>query len=242
MWKTFFMNQIYSTIKTLRKERNISRADISKALGMGEMSYGKIERGEVSINIERLYDLADIFNMPPEEILTYNGNEYKPKPIPKGNITYVPIKAQAGYLSELLDDVNADDCISFDLPFFRGGNLYMIDIEGDSMNPTINHGDYAVVSKTENTIEVQYGKPYMIESRDGRVIKRIYSYQEDDKLKLVSDNDIYEPYLILKDSILSIWEVKGFVSKDLSPRNIYQKRLQAIETNLHEVSKYIQKA
>lgn len=232
------MKNIHIAIKTIRQAKNISRADISKHLEMGEMSYGKIERGEVSINLEKLYKIAEIFQMEAEDVLAYGKESNLPTSIKKGNITYVPAKAQAGYLSELLDEVNDGDCISFDLPFFRGSNLYMIDVEGDSMNPTVNHGDYAVVRKIENQEDIKYGVPYVVESEDGRVMKRIYSNDNNNRLTLKSDNEVYEPYSVSKESVLSIWEVKGFMSKDLSPRNIYQKRMQLIEDNMREMSRY----
>jgi len=235
------MRAIHTIIKTLRKERNLSRTDISKSLGMGEMSYGKIERGEVSINLEKLYRFAEIFGIEAEDILMYGKDKEIEIKAKQGNITYVPVKAQAGYLTELLNDVNNEDCITFDLPFFRGSNLFMLDVEGDSMNPTVNHGDYAIVRKIENQLDVKYGIPYIVESIDGRAMKRLYSSSEDDRITLKSDNEVYEPYTMLKESVLSIWEVKGFMSKDLSPRNIYQKRLQLLEDNISEVNRYLKK-
>ena len=235
------MKTVHTTIKTIRQAKNISRADISKHLEMGEMSYGKIERGEVSINLEKLYKIAEIFQMEAEDILTFGKETNQTKLSKKGNITYVPVKAQAGYLSELLDDIHNSDCINFDLPFFRGSNLYMLDVEGDSMNPTVNHGDYAVVRKIENQEDIKYGLPYVVESEDGRVMKRIYSNDNNDRITLKSDNEVYEPYSVSKESVLSVWEVKGFMSKDLSPRNIYQKRIQLIEDNMSEMNKYLKK-
>ena len=193
-----------------------------------------MERGEVSMTVDRLYALAEIFGMSATDILDYN------KPI-AGNVTYVPVKAQAGYLSDLFDTVNKDDCFTINLPFFRDSNLYMIDVDGNSMNPTVNNGDYAVIKRELDSRKIKFGMPYMIDSTEGRVIKRIEEHKDNDLFVLKSDNDTYKPYAIDKESILSIWEVKGFVSKDLSPRNIYQKRLQMLEENISELSQFVKK-
>lgn len=228
------MESILNNISTIRKQKGIRREDMADRLGIKLSSYGKMERGEVSLSVDRLYAIGEIFEMSASEILEYN------KPV-FGNVTYVPIKAQAGVLSDLFDNINKNECFTINLPFFRDTNLYMVDVDGNSMNPTVSNGDYAVIKQETDSRKLKYGMPYMIDSTEGRVIKRIEQHQDDDLLLLKSDNDTYKPYAIDKNSILSIWEVKGFVSKDLSPRNIYQKRLQQLEEHISELSQFVRK-
>jgi transcriptional regulator with XRE-family HTH domain len=227
------MNPIHEVIKEIRIAKKIDREEIAKQLNINAMSYGKIERGEVSISLNKLYVIAKLFGMEAEDILTYGKQKQGNTNF---NVTYVPVKVKAGSLTELFDDFSQNDCVQFNLPFFRERNLLMVDTEGDSMHPTVNDGDYTIIKQVEDKQSIKFGIPYLLDTTDGRVLKRIYQDKDPDKFILKSDNEIYEPYTINKDTILSLWETKGFMSKNLSPRNLYQKRLSSIENNLTELS------
>lgn len=81
----------------------------------------------------------------PEEILTY----HKPrKPISKGskgNITYVPVHAQAGFLDSFADQTKTEKYTTFTIPIFTEKDLFMISVEGDSMYPTITPGTFIII-------------------------------------------------------------------------------------------------
>lgn len=200
-------------IELIRKARNLSREEMAKKLNVTLSSYGKIERGETSITLDRLFELAEIFQLQPEEILTYN----KPK---KGNVIYIPVEAQAGFFSEHSQNRTENYTVYF-MPFIGSANsaLYMINATGDSMLPTINPGDSIVIEEVKERSSIKYGKPYVVVSSDGLVIKRIHSSQDDKKVILKSDNTIYEPYEILKKDILSIWLLRGCFDQSLTPKN-----------------------
>jgi transcriptional regulator with XRE-family HTH domain len=226
------MKKVIENIKTIRKTKQISREHMATELGVELSSYGKIERNEVGLTLERLYAIAEIFNMDATDILSY-GKETK------GNITYIPIKAQAGNLVELASTVYSDDYSNFSIPMFQESGLFMINVEGDSMYPTFSNGDFIIIKQVEDLDFIKYGEPFVVDAVDGRVLKRIHSHDRDDVLVLKSDNDIYEPYLIKKESINSVWQVRGVMTKSFVPKNFYEKRLQVIESNLSQLSSYV---
>lgn len=191
-------------IEQIRKAKKLTREDVANRLGVGLSNYGKMETGEIGITLERLYRLAEIFKMPAEEILSYR----KAKP---GNVTYVPIEAQAGFLSGY-SQTQLSECKTYNLPFVEGKKLYMIDAVGDSMFPIIQHGDKIIVDQVMNLEEIKYGCIYLIVAKDGRVIKRIYTSSDNrKKVVLKSDNPIYEAYTIDKQDIISTWLVKDYI-------------------------------
>jgi len=200
-------------IELIREAKNLSRDAVADKLGINLSTYGKIERGETGLTMDRLYDLAAIFKMPPEEILTYN----KPK---KGNVTYIPIEAQAGFLAGHTQEYVGEYKI-YSIPFINGNNLYMIDANGDSMFPTIVHGDHIIIEEVADMKMLKYGKAYVIVAKDGCVIKRIQSHESLKKFTLKSDNPIYEPYDIEKKEIISVWLVKDFKLTNLATINPY---------------------
>ncbi len=52
--------------------KNLSQDDIANKLSLSLASYGKLEREEVELNIGRLEQIAKIFDMRVEDILTFD--------------------------------------------------------------------------------------------------------------------------------------------------------------------------
>ncbi|MDB5030315.1 MAG: DNA-binding transcriptional regulator, XRE-family domain [Mucilaginibacter sp.] len=69
----------------------------------------------------------------------------------------------------------------------------------------------------ENWGDVKPSETYVIVSKsDGVVYKRIGNkFKDNKKLKLVSDNPVYEPYEINGEDILEIWKAKAYISTHL---------------------------
>ena len=59
-------------IKKIRELRNFTQEHIAEKLNITQAGYSKIERNEVDLNLEKLDKLAQIFEMKPEEILTFD--------------------------------------------------------------------------------------------------------------------------------------------------------------------------
>ena len=59
-------------IRQLREGRNLSQENMAEALKISVTGYGKIERNEVDINIERLQEIAHALQTKPEDILAFD--------------------------------------------------------------------------------------------------------------------------------------------------------------------------
>lgn len=64
--------KIGNKIHKVRELKNITAKDMADRLDMTLSGYQRIERDEVSINIERLLEIAGIFEMKPDELLTFD--------------------------------------------------------------------------------------------------------------------------------------------------------------------------
>ena len=206
------MNSAFQNIERIRKAKGLSREYMAQKLNVTLSAYGKMERGETAITLDRLYELAEIFGLDAEAILSYGKSK-------SGNVTYVPIEAQAGLLSGLPQE-SLDKAAIYNLPFISGTDLYMIHTEGDSMLPTINPGDLIVMEQVKELSSLKFGKVYVLQCTDGLIIKRLYSSKKENNLTVKSDNTIYEPYDILTTDIISIWVVKGCFDLSLSPKTM----------------------
>jgi transcriptional regulator with XRE-family HTH domain len=222
-------------LKKIRKSLRLSQEDVAKSLQLKATTYSKIERGEIQLTIPRLYELAGVFKMTPEEILLYNLKDNgvaKLMEAKEGNIAYVPIHAQAGFFDTYASQENMEGCIAFSMPVFPEKNLFMIDVEGDGMYPTFSNGDFLVIKYVVNRSFIKWGEPYVIVSSEGRVFNRLDKHEDKDMITLKSDNERYSPYGISKQSIVSLWHVKGVVSKNLAPKNFLEKRVQILEKRI----------
>lgn len=210
-------------IKVIRKEKGLSREDVAKLLGIELQTYGKIERGAIKLTVERLYELADILGTSPNMILNHHKQEQENSASLSSkanwNVVYVPVQAQAGRLSEI-DKTTLKEY--YHVPGLSGNDNVMIDVEGDSMFPTISNGDKVIIKQLESST-IRGGEIYVVDTVDGMAIKRVFENQEDKNLiELHSDNGFFHPYTISKDSILSIWHLKECITKNLSPKNLNQ--------------------
>jgi transcriptional regulator with XRE-family HTH domain len=63
-------------LRSLRKEKNLTQENIASMLKMSSTAYSKIERGEVDISISRIEDLARVFEVPTEKLISEENNTF----------------------------------------------------------------------------------------------------------------------------------------------------------------------
>ncbi len=147
-------------------------------------------------------DASDSFNIEKKDVLQKDG---------KRNIRLIEdIRAFAGTAIDL-NSTNALDAMpQFSIPGMDG-DLFAIEIQGDSMSPTITNGDLVVCELLETQDPIRNNQVYVIVT-DTIVAKRVQPIKEDHEvlaLKLISDNDdVYKPYDINVEDIRHILKVK----------------------------------
>lgn len=129
-------------------------------------------------------------------------------------IVYLPVygKASAGngylnleqeiYKMPILDEDFSDGC-------------FFVKIEGNSMEPTIIEGEFALVDP--NDVEYQKNKIYVVTYDDESFIKRIVVDDRTGIVVLKSDNQIYDDILIDKEK-QEYLKINGKVIKIVSSR------------------------
>jgi len=76
--KSNSMPNIGAFLRMLRKEQDLSQEKIAKKLGLSIPAYSKIESGITDINLSRLFQLSEIFEMDAIELLSRSkyGNNF----------------------------------------------------------------------------------------------------------------------------------------------------------------------
>lgn len=204
-----------NTLKNIRKSKGFKQNDIAKKLKIDTGTYGKIERGEIKLTTQRLLLLAEILSVSSETLL-YGKENSKIEVLQKANVTYIPVTAQAGLLTEV---ESTQEFEKFHMPMVSGENLYMIKVEGDSMYPTLSRGDMVVIRQQENPF-LNWGDIFVIDTLGGIAVKRLFQNEKNTRYNLKSDNEHFPEYFIDKKDVRAIWHVKCIISQNLAPKHI----------------------
>ena len=137
-----------------------------------------------------------------------NSASSKNTPIAEG-IPIIPFSAMAGYLSGEMS-INEDECERLYVPGLKAD--FVIKISGNSMEPLYFNGDYVACEKASlSDVFFQWGKVYVVDTKEGVAIKRIGRGSEKGEILLISENKAYNPISMPVSAIYHIALVKGVV-------------------------------
>lgn len=66
--------KIQEKIRFLRQQRDLTQEKIAELLDLTPQAYSKIEQGKTRLNIERIQQIANIFNIDITDLITNDGN------------------------------------------------------------------------------------------------------------------------------------------------------------------------
>jgi transcriptional regulator with XRE-family HTH domain len=211
-------------LKYLRKLRGWTQEEFAAKLKIKRSLLGAYEEERAEPRIEVLEMVGDIFKLSLDELLLTELGENKGSYLSRrraqklaagGNeITFVPVKAAAGYLAGYADPEYIDELNTFTLPMLSAGNYRAFEIVGDSMLPTPS-GSIIIGEMTPSIDEVKSNQTYIVVSRnEGIVYKRIMKNPKSKgKLTLVSDNTAYQPYTVNSNDVLELWKANMVITK-----------------------------
>ncbi len=217
-------------LKYLRKLRGWTQEEFATRLGIKRSLLGAYEEERAEPRLDVLETVSEIFKLSLDELFLTELGETKGNYLAKrraqklaagtNEISFVPVKAAAGYLAGYSDPEYVDELNTFTLPMLAPGNYRAFEIVGDSMLPTPS-GSVVIGELTENLDDIKSNQTYIVISRnEGIVYKRIMKNgKSKGKLTLVSDNTAYQPYTVNTSDILEIWKASMIVSKaNVQPR------------------------
>jgi len=253
-----FMSNIPSNIRFLRKKKGLTQQQFADELGIKRSLVGAYEEERADPKYDLLKKIALFFDVSIDDFIN---DEIDEKWVPKAkgnpanlriltisvdkddneNIELVPTKAAAGYLNGYADREYVAALPKFYLPMFKQGTYRAFEIKGDSMLPLVS-GTIIVGEYLENWGDIKSGETYVIVSKsEGVVYKRVNGkFKEQKKLKLVSDNPVYEPYEISGEDILEIWKAKAYISTHL-PEPTPEPTMESLTSMMAQMQRSISK-
>lgn len=217
-------------LKYLRKLRGWTQEEFATKLQIKRSLLGAYEEERAEPRLEVLEIIGDIFKLTLDELLLTELGDNKGSYLARrraqklaagtNEISFVPVKAAAGYLAGHSDPEYIDELNTFTLPMLSPGSYRAFEIIGDSMLPTPS-GSIIIGEMTASIEEIKSNQTYIIISRnEGIVYKRVMkNAKSKGKLMLVSDNTAYQPYSVNANDVLEIWKANMVISKaNVQPR------------------------
>lgn len=121
----------------------------------------------------------------------------------------IPMEAAAGSLSVLTQSVDQSQCDQVPVIASIPDYDFTIMVKGDSMVPEFKSGDEIACRLIRESAFIQWGQPYVVDSYNGIVLKRIHD--NGDSIKCTSDNPQYGAFYIPKSEIYRLALVVGLV-------------------------------
>ena len=72
MRQSIDLAKIGNSLRKIREIKGLKQETVAKKLGLTTNGYGKIERGESNLNLDRLNQIADVFGISTQDILNFD--------------------------------------------------------------------------------------------------------------------------------------------------------------------------
>ena len=134
------------------------------------------------------------------------------KPNCKEGIPLIPTSAMAGALGGDSITINEWDVEDFYvIPAFKKSD-FCIRVDGDSMQPKYLRGDILACTRVPlSDLWFQWGRVYVLSTRQGALVKHVEKGSDNDHITLVSDNPDYKPFEIPTSELFGLAIVNGVI-------------------------------
>lgn len=180
--------------------------------GLDPSGFSKMLKGQLTITKKTLKRIAETYGLNLDWLL-YGKGDAKAEDFQEVSSLIcetrprIPMTVAAGSLCGFADSVKSCDCEQIPLVKAFPRYDYTIIIKGDSMEPKFQSGDEIAIGKVNDVIE--WGKTYVLDTRDGAIIKRLYDAGE--KYRCVSYNKEYPDFEVNKIDIFAVYRVVGLL-------------------------------
>lgn len=121
----------------------------------------------------------------------------------------IHLDAVAGSLSIITQSVSEAECERFPVISRFPKYDFTILVKGDSMEPEFHSGDEIACRIIEKPSFIQWGRPHVLDTYQGVVLKRIYN--RPDAILCKSNNNAYDDFEVPKEDIYHIALVVGAI-------------------------------
>lgn len=201
----------YMKYKGLNDNQVTSQCELGQGL-LNQARKGKSDLGDKTIAklLIKYQDLNRVWLLTGEGDMLNNGtpsqSTYEEKSLP-----LIPIDAMAGALSGNDLSFMEYECERYIVPILKGAD-FLIRLQGDSMIPKYVSGDIVACQRVPlDRLWFQWGHTYVIDTRQGALVKRIEPSDKEGFISIHSENPLYKPFDLPTDEVNGVALVKGII-------------------------------
>lgn len=210
------MDTIAYKLANFFKDKGLSQKEVAEMMGTSSAYINAVLNNRKDIGKKQAEKMENLFGLSSSWLLTGNGEMLRTNNTPFGHIDneglpLIPIEAMAGALTGTDVSFMEYDCEKYVVPIFRGAE-FLIRVQGDSMIPKYSSGDIVACQRVPlDKLWFQWGKTYVIDTRQGALIKRIEPSDKDGFVSIHSENERYKPFDLPVEEINGVALVCGII-------------------------------
>lgn len=189
------MVDIGRTLKEYFDKQGVTQQSIANTMGVSKAYVNRLFTGKAKFGKEAAEKWGNQYGLRKSWLLTGEGpmlNDKKPAEQSAG-LPLIPVSFMAGALNGVDGRWMDYECDHFTVPGFESAD-FLITVMGDSMQPTLVSGDVLAVKRVEaSKLWFQWGKIYVLATRQGCIVKRILPSDKEGCVSIVSDNKSQYP-------------------------------------------------
>lgn len=196
-----------------------NKKEFAANVGVSPSMITEISKGRSSVGTSSIQNIVFMYNISAEWLLTGRGEMLKQNESekvahhtdnPKEGIPLIPFSAMAGALMGEQTALEYE-CERYVVPAFSGAD-FLMQVKGSSMVPTYISGDIVACRRVPmSDLFFQWNKPYVLDTAQGAIIKRIKPGSDKQHVLIVSDNKDYDPFELPYEDIYAVALVIGII-------------------------------
>lgn len=202
---------IAHNLEKLRRLNNKSMSELAEAIGVSQSTISDWENGKKMPRSGSIQKLADYFGVPKTELLMDNHKPISNISVSEG-VTKIPILGTITCGEPILAIENFEGYRTEMNEGLPQGELFYLKTRGDSMEPTIPSGSFALIRKQPNVEDGEIAA-VIVNGDDEATLKRVK--HQNGYVMLLADNAKYAPIIITSDTPARIIGKAMKVSFDL---------------------------
>ena len=213
-------NTIKDRLASYLTYKGINKSEFGRIIGVSSAYISSIRKSIQPDKTEKIASSFPDLNM--AWLLTGEGSMLKnsaPQPTDAQEdagcmLPLIPLDVLAGNPNLDNPGITADDCERYSVPEFtcRGAD-FLIRVSGDSMSPRYCNGNIIACKIVRNVTFIQWGKPYVIDTEQGILVKLLFPSKDHDRIVCRSVNSaLYPDFEIPKAEIRSFSLVVGLIA------------------------------
>lgn len=243
----------FRRFKQIREELNMTQSAFAEELGISATT-ADIERGRTRIPGQVVKELLKKYHINPlwlfgdslQKYLRADKIDLNPKVVTvdntgQENIVMVSAKAAAGYPNNIGDAQWFESLPAFTIPLpeYRNASFRGFQVDGDSMTPTLQSGEWIVGRAVDDWDGLNEKNIYVVVTVDSVLVKKVRREKQGNFANLISLNSEYAPIRIDRNEIREVWQVNSKLSFNLEADQ--QVSLHGLYQEMRELRQEVKK-